>query len=85
MCGADKMDQQVKLCLWVETDLVNHSHINLQYVRNMHCGCGRCLECQTKVMNHQLHLPWVDRRNLGTHTSNQSDVFSNSMDFLKII
>lgn len=77
MCGTDNKDHLVKQCLdplrWgitgLGTDLVNHSHINLQDVRNVHCGLGRCWECQTKVMNHHLHLPWVDGRNLGTHTN----------------
>lgn len=48
----------------MKTDLVNHSNVNLQDVRDVHCGCGRCLKCQTKVMNHHFHFPWVDGRNL---------------------
>lgn len=51
----------------METDLVNHSHINLQDVRNMHCGFGRSWVSQTKVMNHNIHHAWVDGSNLSTH------------------
>lgn len=51
----------------MKTDLVNHSHINLQNVRDVYCGRSRCLKCQTKVMYHHFHLPWDDGRNLGTH------------------
>lgn len=51
----------------MKSDLVDHSHRNLQNVGNMDCGCGRRLKCQTKVMNHHLDVPWVDWRNLDAH------------------
>lgn len=48
----------------MKSDLVNHSNRNLQDVGNVHHGCGRCLKCQAKVMNHHLDIPWVGWRNL---------------------
>lgn len=49
----------------MKSDLVDHSNRNLQDVGNVDRGCGRCLKCQTKVMNHHLDVPRVDWRNLG--------------------
>lgn len=49
----------------MKSDLVDHSNRNLQDVGNVDHSCGRCLKCQTKVMNHHLDVPWVGGRNLG--------------------
>lgn len=58
----------------MKSDLVDHSHRNLQDVRNMDCGCSRRLKCQTKVMNHHLDVPWLDWRNLGAHNIQHSEL-----------
>lgn len=58
-CGTDEVGSSVR-----EPDLVNNSHINLQDVRNMHCGPGWFWKRQTKVMNHHLHHPRVNRSHL---------------------
>ena len=50
------------------TDLVHHSHINLQDVRDLDRGHGRGWESQTQVMNQNLDDPCMDWNHLETHT-----------------
>lgn len=49
------------------TDLVNHPHVNLQDVRDVHYGRGGGLESQTEVVNHHLHPAWMSWRHLESH------------------
>lgn len=54
-----------------DTDLVNHSYINLQDVRNMYSCFGGCRKSQAKVMNHHLNYAWKDGRDLGKQQMKQ--------------
>lgn len=54
-----------------DTDLVNHSYINLQDVRNMYSCFGGCWKSQAKVMNHHLNHAWKDGRHLGKQQMKQ--------------